>query len=249
LGEKLVDQDNKLKTQIRDDTKKIDQQLNSELKKLQDQLNEQNQNTNQTFKDISDEYNQKLKERFITLDKKLKDSFTKFGQAIDERFKSYEQNFNERFENIDEKIMDLIERMKEMSEDLSNKIERIKEEFNTKELILRDIEKKHNEENTQFKNQLKPVIEELKSHQDINKIAIDLMKKQTYESAKEWISEEINAAVKNKEREILMNIWIKEMKEIISDVDKLKEMNPKEIKLQLSEISTTIEFFKQKFLK
>ena len=75
------------------------------------------------------------------------------------------------------------------------------------------------------------------------------MKKQTYENAKEWISDEINAAVKSKEREILMSIWLKEMKEIISDVDKLKEMNPKEIKLQLSEISTTIESFKQKFLK
>jgi hypothetical protein len=81
------------------------------------------------------------------------------------------------------------------------------------------------------------------------KITMDVLKKQIQESAKEWISNGIKEATKNKEKEILMNIWIDEMKEIINNVDQMKKMPPKEIKLQLNEISSTIESFKQKFLK
>ena len=136
-----------------------------------------------------------------------------------------------------------------MNEDLFNKMQTIKEEFNIKDTVLRDIEKKHNEENTKFQNQLQPVLESLKSQQDVNKMKMDVLKKQLYESAKEWISTEMKAAVKEKEKEILMNVWIDEMKEIINNVDQLKKMNPKELKLQLNEISSTIESFKQKFVK
>ena len=136
-----------------------------------------------------------------------------------------------------------------MNEDLFNKMQTIKEEFNIKDTVLRDIEKKHNEENTKFQNQLQPVLESLKSQQDVNKMKMDVLKKQLYESAKEWISTEMKAAVREKEKEILMNVWIDEMKEIINNVDLLKKMNPKELKLQLNEISSTIESFKQKFVK
>ena len=142
-----------------------------------------------------------------------------------------------------------MENMKDMRENLSNKLQQIKEEFETKDLVLRDIEDKHNEDNANFRNQIKPVIEDLKSQQDLVKITMDVLKKQIHESAKEWISNGVKAAIKNKEKEILMNVWIDEMKEIINNVDKMKKMPPKDIKLQLNEISTTIESFKQKFIK
>ncbi len=139
--------------------------------------------------------------------------------------------------------------MKGMGEDLSNRIKSLKDEFDVKDKVLREIEEKHNEENLQFRNKLKPVLGNIKSQQDLAKITMDVLKKQIYESAKEWISNEMKKAVKNKEREILMNVWIEEIKEIISSADKLKKMNPKELKLQLNEISSTIESFKQKFVK
>lgn len=50
-------------------------------------------------------------------------------------------------------------------------------------------------------------------------------------------------------KEILMNLWIDELKEIIDNLDKLKEINPKDLKLHINEISSTIESFKQKFIK
>ena len=46
-----------------------------------------------------------------------------------------------------------------------------------------------------------------------------------------------------------MNIWIKELKDIIADFEKLKKMNPKEFTMKIEEISDTIELFKQKIIK
>jgi len=43
-----------------------------------------------------------------------------------------------------------------------------------------------------------------------------------------------------------MNIWIEELKEIINDFDKLKELNPKELKIQIDEISQVIASFKKR---
>jgi len=78
---------------------------------------------------------------------------------------------------------------------------------------------------------------------------VDVLKKQIKENAKEWITDEIKLVCKNKEKEILMNLWIDELKEIIGNLDRLKDMHPKELKLHINEISSTINSFKQKFVK
>jgi hypothetical protein len=101
----------------------------------------------------------------------------------------------------------------------------------------------------EYRNDLKPVLEDLKSEQDLVKITVDVIKKQIHDEAKEWVDEEIKLACKNKEREILMNLWIDEMKDIVDDIDNLKKLHPKELKLHINEISTTIESFKKKFIK
>jgi len=247
--EKLNEQENRLKTQLSTDIKKIADQLITEAKKLVNKIDEQNKNFSQKSDDLSNIFDQKLEERYSKIDKKLVEGFKKFGEAVDGRFKSLELKFNENIEAVEVKIRSMLERIKEMNEDFLNKIGTIKEEFEVKDTVLRDIEKKHNEENAKFQNQLKPVIEELKSQQDVTKIKMDMLKKQIYESAREWISDEMKTALREKEREILMNVWIDEMKEIINNIDQLKKMNPKELKLQLNEIASTIESFKQKFAK
>jgi hypothetical protein len=46
-----------------------------------------------------------------------------------------------------------------------------------------------------------------------------------------------------------MNVWIDELKQIIGNLDQLKETNPKELKIHINEISKVIESFKQKYTK
>ena len=60
------------------------------------------------------------------------------------------------------------------------------------------------------------------------------------------IYSEVRISCNNKEEEILMNMWIDELKEIINDFDKLKEMNPKDLKIQIGEIAKVIALFKEK---
>ena len=60
------------------------------------------------------------------------------------------------------------------------------------------------------------------------------------------IEAEMSEAVKNTEKEVLMKIWIKELKEIITDFEKLKKAKPKEFTIQLNEIADTISLFKEK---
>jgi hypothetical protein len=43
-----------------------------------------------------------------------------------------------------------------------------------------------------------------------------------------------------------MNLWIDELKGIINDFDKLKELNPKDLKIQINEITQLISSFKEK---
>jgi hypothetical protein len=59
------------------------------------------------------------------------------------------------------------------------------------------------------------------------------------------IAEEMRASVQGKEKEILMKLWIDELKEIIQDFDGLKKMKPNEFNLQVKEISETIRTFKR----
>jgi len=190
-----------------------------------------------------------LKEKFTNLNNKLEENFKTLNQEIENNFKVITQKLNENVNTLEEKIGSLLGRIKSVEEDFSTKLKILDEEFETKEDVLRDMLKKFEAENTEFKNYLKPVLETLKSQQDLVKITLDVQKKQIHESAKEWINDEIKLACKNKEREILMNLWIDELKEIIDNLDKLKEMHPKELKLHINEISSVIGLFKQKFIK
>jgi hypothetical protein len=68
------------------------------------------------------------------------------------------------------------------------------------------------------------------------------------DTIRETITSEINKKIKGRESELLMKIWIDEIKDIIGNFEKLKKLHPKEFSLQLKEISETIEIFKQKVM-
>ncbi|MFX1325781.1 MAG: hypothetical protein ACFE8N_12580, partial [Promethearchaeota archaeon] len=156
---------------------------------------------------------------------------------------------NDEVRNVESKIKTIINTIKAVNDDFTAKTQKIREVFDTKEEVLTDMLKKFEIDTKQYRHSLQPIIEDLKSQQDLVKITVDVLKKQIQESVKEWVANEIQVACKNKEKEILMNIWIEELKEIIADIDKLKETNPKELKVHLKEISSIIESFRHKFSK
>jgi hypothetical protein len=103
-----------------------------------------------------------------------------------------------------------------------------------------------NEIITESTSKIESELEELKGHQDVLKVSFDVLEKKILEEAKSLIYSEVRMACKDKEDELLMSMWIEELKAIINDFDKLKEMNPKDLKIQIDEISNVITSFKEK---
>ena len=91
-------------------------------------------------------------------------------------------------------------------------------------------------------------VEELKSQQDVLKISYTINEKKLLEKIKIILEAEIANAVKGKEKEILMHLWIDKLSEIITNFENLKNANPGELTLQIEEIANMIELFRQKLL-
>lgn len=223
--------------------------MKNELKELDEKIIGQGTMTNRKIEDLANMFEKELTEKFTIIEEKLEENFKTLNLELKTKFKDTDQKLRDNVNMLEEKIGSLLDRIKTVEEDFSSKLKIFTEEFDTKEEVLRDMLKKIEADNTEFKNSLKPVLETLKSQQDLVKITLDVQKKQIHDSAKEWINDEIKLACKNKEKEILMNLWIDELKEIIENLDKLKDINPKELKLHFNEISSTIGAFKQKFIK
>ncbi|MFX1239045.1 MAG: hypothetical protein ACFFAS_17870 [Promethearchaeota archaeon] len=124
--------------------------------------------------------------------------------------------------------------------------QQIENQIKTQETIIMDMIKKFNEKLLNDKAKIDAEVEELRNQQDVLKISFTVNEKKLLEKIKSEVSIDIREAVKNKEYEILMKYWIQDLKEIISNFEKLKKMHPKEFNLHLNQISETIEIFKAK---
>lgn len=111
-----------------------------------------------------------------------------------------------------------------------------------------DMINKFNEELLKHKTSMNEDMEKLKTQQDVLRISYTINEKKLMDKINSSITEVINKRIEGKESEILMKIWINELKEIINNFEKLKKVKPKEFSVRLNEISDTIEIFKQKLL-
>ncbi|TXT59900.1 MAG: hypothetical protein BAJALOKI3v1_1000011 [Promethearchaeota archaeon] len=149
-----------------------------------------------------------------------------------------------------EKHKEITDSIKQQITALDKKIDRTNEQIEaqikTQEEIIMDMIHKFNEEFLKNKSALMAKIDDIKSQQDVLKISYSINEKKLLDKVKGLIHEEMKKCVQDNEKEILMDIWIRELKNIINDIEQLKKMDPKEFALQIDEISATIDLFKQK---
>ena len=132
---------------------------------------------------------------------------------------------------------------------MSIKNSQIKDEVDTQEGITREMMQKFDEDYNKDRQKINADIEQLKQEQDVLKISYTVNDKQLIEKIEAMIFSEVRNACGDKENEILMKIWIDELKDILSDFEKFKKMHAKNFTLKLEEISHTIDAFKQKLVK
>jgi len=170
-------------------------------------------------------------------------------KKINDQVASLENKFNTQVTSIENRITSLTEAIKELSNEMSNRNQLIKEEVDTQEEITRDMMQKFDEDYTKDKRAIAAEIEQLKQEQDVLKISYTVNDKQLIEKIEAMIFSEVRNACGDKENEILMKVWINELKDILSDFEKFKKMHAKEFTVKIEEISNTIDIFKQKLVK
>lgn len=152
-------------------------------------------------------------------------------------------NQNNKLEN---EINLLKEEISKIKNEILSSQERIEQTIKTQEEIIMDMIKKFNDELLKNKSQMNEEIERIKTQQDVLRISYTINEKKLMDKIDTSIVKIVNKQIDGKESEVLMKIWINELKEIIENFDKLKKLKPKEFSIQLNEISDVIEIFKQK---
>ena len=158
------------------------------------------------------------------------------------------QILTDQVSNLEREMKYVKQEMTSIKNDIISSRERSEQTIRTQEEIIMDMINKFNEELLQHKSSMREDIETLKTQQDVLKISYTINEKTFMDKVNSSISQIINKQVEGKENEILMKIWIGELKEIIRDFEKLKKLKPKEFTVRLNEISDTIDIFKQKIM-
>lgn len=197
----------------------------------------------------------KNKNEFVTYNdfKKLEEKVDDLKELIvlqEEKYQKIKKTINSKIEKLDKKIEISNKRIGTQIDQVDKKIDRtneqIEDQIKTQEEIIMDMIHKFNEEFLKNKNALMAKIDDIKSQQDVLKISYSVNEKKLLEKVKGLIHNEMKKLVRDNEKEVLMDIWIKELKNIVNDVEKMKKLDPKEFEVQINEIANTIKLFKQK---
>ncbi|MBA7513684.1 hypothetical protein ES705_05701 [subsurface metagenome] len=180
--------------------------------------------------------------------KTLEERFDKVQDKIDSVKKNSEtiQNLTDQITKLETSIESAKEDISAIKKDISLNQERMEQTIKTQEEIIMDMINKFNDQLLIHKSQMKEDVETLKTQQDVLKISYTVNEKKLMDKINTSITKSLRKLIQGKESELLMKIWVEEFREIIENFENLKKLKPKEFSIRLTEISDTIEIFKQK---
>ena len=178
-----------------------------------------------------------LEERFDRAQDKI-DSVKKNSETI--------QNLTKQMNELELSIESAKKEILAIKRDISLNQERMEQTIKTQEEIIMDMINKFNEQLLMHKSQMQKDVETIKTQQDVLRISYTVNEKKLMDKIDKSITKALRKLIQGKESELLMKIWIEEFREIIENFENLKKMKPKEFSIRLTEISDTIEIFKQK---
>ena len=212
-------------------------------------LKEKIDNIDQKLKDQTSKIEKKIEEQLNKLDQKFTNQISEIIQMVDDRIGEFDQNIKAIANDFKVKVKSISEDVQNLQSNLNISQDNIQTQIDAKDEVLTDMIKKFDDQFTKDKRHINEELETLKGEQDVLKISYTVNDKQLMERIEAMISGEVRNACGDKEREILMNIWIKDLKDIIHNFEKLKKIHPREFNIKMNEIADTIEVFKQKIVK
>jgi hypothetical protein len=180
--------------------------------------------------------------------KNLEERFDKAQDKIDSVKKNSEtiQRLTNQMINLETSIESAKKEILAIKRDISLNQERMEQTIKTQEEIIMDMINKFNEQLLMHKSQMQKDVETIKTQQDVLKISYTVNEKKLMDKINKSITKALRKLIQGKESELLMKIWIEEFREIIENFENLKKLKPKEFSIKLTEISDTMEIFKQK---
>jgi hypothetical protein len=160
-----------------------------------------------------------------------------------------EKSFDSKLKIIENEVKSIRQSLNDLQNKVASNQEHSMKQIETQEEIIMSMIHKFDDQFMQDKSKIEGELEKVKADQDVLKISFTVNEKQLLEKIKAMIYTEIRNACREKEYEILMNTWISELNEIITDFEKLKKLHPQEFNIKMNEIARTIELFKQKITK
>lgn len=203
----------------------------------------------QKLKERIDSMEKKIEEQFSTLDQKFTTQISEVTKMVDDKIGELDQTLKTLTTNVNEELKSLIDDHQNLQSKLNISQNNIQTQIDAKDEVLTDMIKKFDDQFTKDKRHITEELEVLKGQQDVLKISYTVNEKQLSEKIEAMITGEVRNACGDKEREILMNVWMKELKNLIHDFENLKKMHPREFNLKMNEIADTIEVFKHKIVK
>jgi hypothetical protein len=214
---------------------------------MTDELEKLEKTVKKVRKDLKDQ-----KKEFSSIIDAQKDYTERFFEKFEHLLNQQEKEFEDKLKTQEKEFSDLIQAQKDyinkLEQNVDKSIRKLVKNIDSHKMITKDMINELKEEFLRDKNELESKFEELQAQQDVLKISYTINEKKLIEKVKEVIREDVKEAVKGQEREILMNVWIEELKKIIADFEQLKQLKPKEFEMQLDEICSTIDLFKKKLL-
>lgn len=180
------------------------------------------------------------------LDKKLADFNIALDQKVDQQFSSLDKKLIEHVKKNEKEVEEIKAAITNNTKTLEKNSNDIREQIKTQEDIIMSMIRKFDDQYIQDKERIARGLEFLKNEVDTFKISLTLNEKKLLEQIKVDVIDSMKEAVKNQEKEVLMKLWIKDLKDIIKDFDKLKKAQPREFLLQIRQITDVIEMFKTK---
>jgi hypothetical protein len=171
--------------------------------------------------------------------------FLKLKELVDK----LEEKLNVQINNIENGIEALANDVQKLNKQVSFTQKNLEERIKIQEEIIMDMIKTFDDKFMKDRERIEADLREVKTQQDVVKISYTVNEKMLLGKIRALINTELKDLTKDKEQELLLRMWINELKDIVSNFEKLKKVQPKEFIIQINEISETIDAFRHKLVR
>ncbi|MGV9172757.1 MAG: hypothetical protein ACOC35_09350 [Promethearchaeia archaeon] len=197
-----------------------------------------------TDKDLS-----KLSQKIIDLKKDLEDYKKTSQKNLSKRINTLQTQFQTQLSKFSQKFDTIDKRIKNLEDKFSITRNKIQDRIKTQKEILLDMIQRMDNRFLKDKNQIYGRLDELKEKQDTLKVSFSVNEERIVDQIKEIVKYEMASAVQGKESELLMKLWLDELREIISEFDKLGANKPHEFLIKLKEIKKIVQGYRTQLQK